>query len=1680
LSGCITSTTAGDTIDITSDITLSTYLPQIDKNLTITGNNHTVDGDNAYRVFWVESGTVDFSNLTIANGLAQGGAGGGSSNGNGGGGAGLGGGLFVNGGTVSLDTVTFSNNAAVGGAGDTSGGSSGGGGGGGMGGSGGTTTGNTGGGGGGLNPDEDGTVSGSGGGSGGYGGGGGGGGIGGFGGGGGGGGSGYYNYGGFGGFGGGGGGGGGGYGGYGGFGGFGGGGGGGGSSSGGGGGGGLGAGGALFAKAGTLTFTNVTFTNNTATGGTGANNGQAKGGAIFICTAAEDASNCSASVATTSCGVSFSGSAADDADTTDTDNVDTFNASKNAITTSCGPTAPTAPSGLTGTATSQTQIDLTWTDNSSDETGFKVYQDGTLLNTTAADTTSYSVTKLTCNTGYPFTVMATNATGDSTAAATSPANTVTLACSTGPTVTTTAATLVSATGAVLTGSVTDVGEHITSIQFEHGTTTGTYDSPVNATPASLTATPGTPQTENPTYALTGSCNTTYYYRIKATDTNQTNNGSEQSFTTNVCTSGPTVTTNTATSVTGTSATLNGSVTDVGQDVTGISFEYGTTTSYGSNGTASVTSITATPGTPQTETPTSTITGLTCGGTTYHFRITATDATKTNNGTDQTFTTSACNAAPVATNVNFTGTANVDQLLTGTYSYQDSDGDGEDTTTSGSSYRIVRSTDNDLSTTTDNTEVVSATATSGASGNNTYTATIADRGMSLFYCVTPQATAGTTPGNEVCSTGVQVTNNPANLVVTTVNDTGGDCLGAPTNNCTLRDAIDVASRTVADTITFATALNGQTLTLGSSLDIDKSLTIDGSGHNITITDDTNTDRLFTIRDGTVTLRGLTLSDASTDRVGGAIRNKSSTIVTVDQCLVSGNTTTADGGALYNDGGTLTVTDSHFTGNKADASGKDGGAIYTEDGTTTVLRSSFVGNSSDGGSAIRQSGGTLTIANSTFSGNSSLSSSRTDSGTIRASGTLTVLNSTLANNTITHPTDGGAIALTDTTTVTVKNLVLANNTRECAFSSYTATGTNNLATDATCTTGGFTEVTSALLGSIADYGGLVTLPDGSSHTQTFSLLPGSSAIDAGDPATCADTSTVNGKDQRGVSRPQGTSCDIGAFESEGFTLTPVTGSTPQSATVSTTFASTLGVEVAPATGSVTAALVEGGQITFTAPTSGASANLSTPNPATIACTGNPAVCTASVNATANATSGAYSVTASAVGAPINANFALTNVNASGGGGGGFINPVTPTPVDPIDPIDPVTPTPVDPIGPIDPSNPDTWPTPDNWSQLSNNDGDNIPDEIEALVPARPATDGRFIDGDGNGDGIPDSEQEEVISMPISLPGNRVAWLTFIKNSDQPLVQILPLDNSELLVDTLHLPYGRLQFLLMGNVNDRMKSDTPPDEQMSVYVSNDEPVNGFYAEHTRTGAWDNLASALTPIDDGIQIDFRIEDGGPYDFDRTRDGWLELIGGPGWRDGDDACATLSTANDRNLSWRLHELYLATFNRAGDAEGIDYWYAAIMDNSDWNLTTVAMSFFDQPAVREQYPALYDHEGLLDALYQNLFQRAPDAQGRAYWLEQLNTGAIAPNQLIIALINGAWANPEARNEQARIANAVAVSRAFTQGQRERGLMYSLLPRETGEQLLLQAAEVIADLDSGCDQYRQIITNMPNRFNALSQ
>jgi hypothetical protein len=408
-------------------------------------------------------------------------------------------------------------------------------------------------------------------------------------------------------------------------------------------------------------------------------------------------------------------------------------------------------------------------------------------------------------------------------------------------------------------------------------------------------------------------------------------------------------------------------------------------------------------------------------------------------------------------------------------------------------------------------------------------------------------------------------------------------------------------------------------------------------------------------GKVTISNSTLSGNST---GGGGSIESGGLLVVSNSVFSKN----QGGAINNLGGMM-ISDSTFSGNFARAAG----AVYTQDTQTSVISdSTFSGNSATfyGGGAIQNYGG-LAVNNCTFSANtargdiSNLGGGAIDNmaalavsnstfsansceglgGGIDNDGTLTVSDSTLSANRAYSPNPGGGGGsggggIYNFTTATLSGDIIDGNFNDLSPASVpddiageknidTINSTNNL-----IGVGGADGLMDGQNGnqvgvSLSDVG-LAPLENYGGPTQTFALLPGSFAIAKGLTET---TATV---DQRGAARPIRSASDVGAFQDEGYTLTPT--NTPQSANLNTAFAQPLLVTLSE---NFANDPLPGATILFTGPTSGPSAALSSPS----ATDDNGQ---ASVTATANNTPGGpYTVTTTDAGTDM-ATFDLTNTN------------------------------------------------------------------------------------------------------------------------------------------------------------------------------------------------------------------------------------------------------------------------------------------------------------------------------------------------------------------------------------------------------------------------------------------------------
>jgi len=95
-------------------------------------------------------------------------------------------------------------------------------------------------------------------------------------------------------------------------------------------------------------------------------------------------------------------------------------------------------------------------------------------------------------------------------------------------------------------------------------------------------------------------------------------------------------------------------------------------------------------------------------------------------------------------------------------------------------------------------------------------------------------------------------------------------------------------------------------------------------------------------------------------------------------------------------------------------------------------------------------------------------------------------------------------------------------------------------------------------------------------------------------------------------------------------------------------------------------------------------------------------------------------------------------------------------------------------------------------------------------------------------------------------------------------------------------------------------------------------------------------------------------------------------------------------------KLYIATFDRAPDTQGLSYWV-----NSALSLEEIASSFFEQIETKALYPDGYSNYDFILAIYKNIFNREPDQEGGDYWQKRLNSGDISKALFILAVVNGA-------------------------------------------------------------------------------
>ncbi|MEM7521078.1 MAG: DUF4214 domain-containing protein [Pseudomonadota bacterium] len=115
---------------------------------------------------------------------------------------------------------------------------------------------------------------------------------------------------------------------------------------------------------------------------------------------------------------------------------------------------------------------------------------------------------------------------------------------------------------------------------------------------------------------------------------------------------------------------------------------------------------------------------------------------------------------------------------------------------------------------------------------------------------------------------------------------------------------------------------------------------------------------------------------------------------------------------------------------------------------------------------------------------------------------------------------------------------------------------------------------------------------------------------------------------------------------------------------------------------------------------------------------------------------------------------------------------------------------------------------------------------------------------------------------------------------------------------------------------------------------------------------------------------------------------------------ATLSEANMRSFI----ELYIAYFDRAPDAVGLNFWGTAFAGGT--SLQGMAELFDDQPETLAAYPPGLSNTDFALTVYRNVLGREPDQKGFDFWVDQLDSGRVQRDIFILGVLEGARADPD--------------------------------------------------------------------------
>ncbi len=146
---------------------------------------------------------------------------------------------------------------------------------------------------------------------------------------------------------------------------------------------------------------------------------------------------------------------------------------------------------------------------------------------------------------------------------------------------------------------------------------------------------------------------------------------------------------------------------------------------------------------------------------------------------------------------------------------------------------------------------------------------------------------------------------------------------------------------------------------------------------------------------------------------------------------------------------------------------------------------------------------------------------------------------------------------------------------------------------------------------------------------------------------------------------------------------------------------------------------------------------------------------------------------------------------------------------------------------------------------------------------------------------------------------------------------------------------------------------------------------------------------------------------------------------------ATVDTSNTTAVDTQaiqesVAEIYVATFGRAPDKDGLDYWTNEVV-SGNLTLDGVSKSFFDQPETKNMYGDS-SNEDFIISVYANTLGKDVDGsdEGVQYWASELESGNLSKDTFIKAIVDGAKAETGSPEDAALLHNKVTTGLLYAQ------------------------------------------------------